>query len=408
MSRHARRLRVLIRALVPACMGLAALAGGFPAVADAQAAQGAVFATLDQLGQALFHDVNLSRTRTQSCASCHDPARAFSEPVAGRAGGAVSTSADGVLLGDRNAPPITYAALVPSLHRDAEGHPAGGLFHDGRADDLAAQAVQPILNPVEMQMPDAAAVVARVRENPGYVRAFRDLLGVDLAGVDQAGVDQAGGVAPAFDAIGQALAAFERTPAFVAFDSRYDRALRGEIELREDEKKGRDLFFSALTNCSRCHLLDTVQRSASEPFTSHRYFNIGTPPNHAVRAINGHAPGTIDEGLAANPVMASPAWTGMFRVPSLRNVAVTGPYMHNGVFRELSTVVFFYNQYQGRSAAFRVNPETGQPWDAPEVSGTVDSERLREGQPMEADRIALILAFLRALTDRRFEHLLAE
>ena len=151
-----------------------------------------------------------------------------------------------------------------------------------------------------------------------------------------------------------------------------------------------------------------MQRSASEPFTSHRYFNIGTPPNHAVRAINGHLPGTIDEGLAANPVMASPAWTGMFRVPSLRNVAVTGPYMHNGVFRELSTVVFFYNQYQGRSAAFRVNPETGQPWDAPEVPGTVDGERLREGQPMEADRIALILAFLRALTDRRFEHLLAE
>jgi cytochrome c peroxidase len=403
VSRHAHRLSVLVHALVAACAGWVTLFGVVPAAAGADGRNEAAIATLDELGQALFHDVNLSRTRTQSCASCHDPARAFSEPVAGRAGGAVSTSADGLLLGDRNAPPLTYAALVPPLHRDAEGNPAGGLFHDGRANDLAEQAVQPILNATEMQMPDAAAVLTRVREQPRYVRAFRDLLGVDLLAVDAAGA-----TGPAFTAIGQALAAFQRTPAFIAFDSRYDRSLRGELELTDAETKGRDLFFSALTNCSRCHLLDTVQRSVSEPFTSHRYFNVGTPPNHAVRAINGHPPGAIDAGLAANPAMASPAFAGMFRVPSLRNVAVTGPYMHNGVFRELSTVVFFYNQYQGRSAAFGVNPETGEAWHAPEVPETVDVSRLREGQPMEADRIALIVAFLRALTDRRYEHLLAE
>jgi cytochrome c peroxidase len=384
-------------------LAIAGIAGRAATLAEDDAARGVAFTTVAELGQALFHDVNLSRTRTQSCASCHDPARAFSEPVAGRAGGAVSTSADGLLLGDRNAPPLTYAALVPPLHRDAEGNPAGGLFHDGRANDLAAQALQPILNATEMQMPDAAAVLARVRENPRYVRAFLELLGVDLRAVDGAGE-----AAPAFAAIGQALAAFQRTPAFIAFDSRYDRALRGELELTDAETKGRDLFFSALTNCSRCHLLDTEQRSASEPFTSHRYFNVGTPPNHAVRAISGQPAGAIDAGLAANPAVASPAFAGMFRVPSLRNVAVTGPYMHNGVFRELSTVVFFYNQYQGRSVAFGINPETGEPWPAPEVPQTVDASRLREGQPMEADRIALIVAFLRALTDRRYEHLLAE
>ena len=75
-------------------------------------------------------------------------------------GGAVSTSSDGVHLGDRNAPGITYAATIPPLQRDAEGNYLGGLFHDGRAMDLATQAVQPVLNPIEMQMTDAAAVVA--------------------------------------------------------------------------------------------------------------------------------------------------------------------------------------------------------------------------------------------------------
>ncbi len=389
------RFRGATACIVLAIAGIACRASG---VADDEVARGATFATLVELGEALFHDTNLSRTRTQSCASCHDPARAFSEPVTGRVGGAVSTSADGTQLGARNAPPLTYAALVPPLHRDAEGNPAGGLFHDGRVDDLATQAGQPMLNPLEMQMPDAASVVARVRENPRYVQASRELVDVDLAGA----------VDLAFASIGQALAAFERSPAFLAFDSRYDRALRGELELSDEEQRGRDLFFSALTNCSRCHLLDAVQRSASEPFTTHRYFNVGTPPNHAVRAINGYLPHAIDAGLAANPAIADVAYSGRFRVPTLRNVAVTGPYMHNGVFRELSTVVFFYNQYQGRSAAFRVNPETGEPWHAPEVPQTIDAERLREGQPMEADRIALIVAFLRALTDRRFEHLLAE
>lgn len=350
------------------------------------------------LGRALFFDPILSLPRTQSCASCHDPARAFSEPPVGRVGGAVSTSADGAHLGDRNAPGITYAATIPPLHRDAEGNYLGGLFHDGRAADLAAQAVQPILNPIEMQMPDAAAVVARVRENPDYVATFARELGVDMLGP----------VERAFAAIGEALAAFERSPEFVAFDSRYDRSLRGELRLTDEEAKGRDLFFSSVTNCSRCHLLNTARMDQGEPFSSFRYFNIGVPENRAVRAVNGHAPDAVDAGLAGNPAVNDPAMAGMYRVPSLRNVAVTGPYMHNGVFAELSTVVFFYNQYQGHNDAFVINPETGQPWGAPEVPGTVDRGRLREGQPMEADRIALLLAFLRALTDRRYEALLEQ
>ena len=348
------------------------------------------------LGRALFFDPDLSRTRTQSCASCHDPSRAFSEPTGGRTAGAVSTSADGTLFGDRNAPSLTYAATVPALNRDAEGNYSGGLFHDGRAEDLAAQALQPMLNLSEMQMQDAAAVVARVRASPRYVDAFARHLGVDVGGP----------VDGAFSAIGKAIAAFERSPEFIAFDSRYDRALRGELALTDEEAKGRDLFFSALTNCSRCHLLDTARVRHGEPFSSFRYFNLGVPANRGARALSGRAQGEPDAGLAGNPAVRDAATIGMYRVPSLRNVAVTGPYMHNGVFRELSTVLFFYNQYQGRNIAFAINPETRLPWDPPEVPASIDRGRLREGQPMEPERIALLLAFLRALTDRRYEPLL--
>ena len=140
-------------------------------------------AALVDFGRALFFDPNLSLNRTQSCATCHDPARAFVDSRDNGVGGAVSLGDDGRSLGDRNAPSLTYAALTPPLRRNADGVYEGGLFHDGRARDLADQAGQPILNPLEMNMPDAAAVAARVSENPAYVATLREL-GVTDSGCD--------------------------------------------------------------------------------------------------------------------------------------------------------------------------------------------------------------------------------
>jgi cytochrome c peroxidase len=80
--------------------------------------------------------------------------------------------------------------------------------------------------------------------------------------------------------------------------------------------------------------------------------------------------------------------------------------MHNGVFRELATAIKFYNQYIVRNDEVGINPETGQAWGAPEVADNIDFERLRQGHPLDDDRVALLVAFLRTLTDRRFEHLL--
>ncbi|MDF3608030.1 cytochrome-c peroxidase [Paracoccus sp. DMF-8] len=175
---------------------------------------------LAQLGQALFHDPSLSRNGTQSCATCHDPDHAFTDPRPNAVGGAVSVGDDGVSLGDRNTPTLTYAFLSPDFHQDAKGRYKGGQFWDGRADDLADQAGQPMLNPVEMGMPDRAAVVARLRDNPGYADSFAALFGADaLDDVDRA-----------FQGAAMALAAYQSTDEFAPFDSKFDRWKRGEVQ----------------------------------------------------------------------------------------------------------------------------------------------------------------------------------
>lgn len=379
--------------------GLLVLAAFVPSAADMAVPTPDSAVTHAELGRALFVDANLSQSRTQSCASCHSPARAYSELLSGRAAGAVATSSDGALLGTRNVPSLAYASLVPTFARIGDNDYRGGLFHDGRAANLAEQAAQPLIDPREMQLADAGAVVERLRENPQYAAAFARLYGVDLAGpVDAVMI-----------ALGRALAAYQHTPEFVAFDSRYDRSLRGELQLTEREARGRDLFFSSLTSCARCHVLDGTRMAANEPFSSYRYFNIGTPANARLAALPGTLKHVADAGLAANPLVRDDersAMAGRFRVPTLRNVAITGPYMHNGVFARLDTAVAFYNQYLGKNASFAVNPETGVPWAPPEVAETIELGLLREGQPMEADRIGDLVAFLRALTDRRYEHLL--
>ena len=280
-------------------------------------------ATPEALGEALFFDLNLSANRTQACANCHSPDYAFADPH-----GMASPGDDGVSLGDRNAPTAMYAALVPPFGRNADGDWQGGLFHDGRAATLEDQAGGPPLNPAEMGMPDQAAVLDRLRENPAYLAAFPALYG---AGVLEDPVR-------AHNAMTAAIAAFERTPVFAPFDSKYDRYLRGEAVLTEAEELGRLLFFSdQFTNCNQCHQLGRSQMDPRETFTDHRYHNIARPRTWTLRAMNGVTPGTVDDGLLANPGVDDPAARGRFRTPTLRNVAVTGPYMHNGVFADLRT-----------------------------------------------------------------------
>ena len=351
---------------------------------------------LAALGRALFFDTNLSKNRTQSCASCHDPARAFSDGKDNGVAGAVSIGDDGTSLGDRNAPTTTYAFLSPTFHQDAQGHYVGGLFHNGRAATLNDQAVEPFTNPIELGFPNRAALVARIKENPKYATMFKQLFGKSVfAATDKA-----------LAAVAESISTFERSELFATFDSKYDRYLRGEYQMTAQEALGRTLFFSPLTHCTSCHLLNTSTMTAGETFTNYRYHNIGIPPNPTVREKNSLGAAHRDLGLLEHPEIDDRSFAGKFKVPTLRNVAVTGPYMHNGVFKELRTAIMFYNQYMVRNYVSDTNPETGEPWAKPEVAESVDVDLLRQGQPIDDGRASALIAFLETLTDLRYEALL--
>lgn len=352
-------------------------------------------ATLEGLGEALFFDENLSQNRTQSCSTCHDPEHAFADPR-----GMASPGDNGVSLGDRNAPTATYAHFAPMFEKFDEGVYRGGQFHDGRAATLADQAGGPPLNPIEMGMPDAASVVARLEENPAYVVAFKDLFGDEIFTDSDA----------AYAAMTKAIAAFEETDLFSPFDSKYDRYLRGEAELTRQEMLGETLFFSQqFTNCNLCHQLKPQAGAAGETFTNYEYHNIGVPENGDLRDMNGVGRGHPDLGLAQNGMLTdTTGLEGKIKVPTLRNVAVTGPYMHNGVFQDLRTVVLFYNTYNTKSEARMINPETGERFGLPEVPENISMEELTTGPALEDREIDALVAFMKTLTDARYEHLLEE
>ncbi|SNS79228.1 cytochrome-c peroxidase [Tropicimonas sediminicola] len=383
---------------LPAATG-AVVAGLYLASAP-QVATEPLFTNLEQLGEALFFDPNLSLNRSQACATCHDPAAAFTDPRESEVGRAASLGDDGTSLGDRNAPTAAYAMFSPEFHFDeVAGVWKGGQFPDGREAGLEGQAGGPPLNPIEMGMPDRASVVTRLEENPDYVEAMTRLFGEGLFEDPDA----------AYGAMTRAIAAFERTPEFAPFDSKYDRSLRGEYTLTDQEELGRVLFFSQqFTNCNICHQLGRSEIDPQETFTNYEFHNIGVPANVALRGANGSAADHVDTGLLQNPGVDDPAQAGKFKVPTLRNVAVTGPYMHNGVFEDLRTVVLFYDKYNSRAPERQINPETGQPWGPPEVDGTLSLVDLETGPALDDQRVDAIVAFLQTLTDARYEHLLGE
>ena len=370
------------------------------------------------VGELLFHDTQLSAGRSQACASCHDPERAFVDPRAE----AASLGDDGASWGDRNAPSAAYARFCPSFREgtrrrfntdsDIARYTGfiGGQFHDGRAPDLEAQAAGPFLNPIEMGMPDEASVVSRLLENEVYASTFVALYGPDIWDEPSA----------AYKAMTKAIAAFERTEAFAPFDSRYDRSLLALDDARRYEYDpaslaayGKSLFFSAeFTNCAACHQLHAQgsRGAVEEVFSGFEYHNLGVPENVELRERNGGAPiQRVDLGLGA--VLEDPEQDGKFKTPSLRNVAVTAPYMHNGVFRELKTVLRFYEHSKLRArdeADSSLNPETGEPWRAPEVERNISRELLASGnKALDEDRnVAALECFLLSLTDARYEALL--
>jgi cytochrome c peroxidase len=368
-----------------------------------------VFSSAEELGESLFFDKNLSFNRTQACATCHDPERAFTDSRLDPNGlpPAFSLGDDGFSQASRNAPTAAYTSSTPvfqygaharfnSQQPDYEGY-IGGQFLDGRATDLESQAKGPPLGALEMGMPDEASVVERLRENPDYVASFKAIHGEDIFD----------NIDATYNAMAESIAAFERTDIFSSFDSKYDKSLTGDYVYAPDSKAalGKALFFSQqFTNCATCHQL-VANGSRSEVFTNFEYHNIGIPVNVEARLAGNISLDDLDEGLFGHPEVDDPAQIGKYRVPTLRNVAVTGPYMNNGVFRRLDTVIRFYDQFLTGSDNF-INPETGAPWREPPFPDTMSLVELEDGGKLSEDDIEGLVCFLGTLTDERYEPLI--
>lgn len=341
---------------------------------------------LEKLGEKLYFDTILSKNKTQSCSTCHNPEHGFIDNRLNIKKSAESLGDDGQSFGGRNAPTASYAKFSPDFHFK-DGKAIGGQFWDGREKDLSGQAGGPPLNPAEMGMPTKQSVINRLKENKYYNKTFKDLFGNNVFNNTN----------DAYKKMTQSIEAFEKTKFFSNFDSKYDRFLRGEYELTTLEDLGKSLFFSNNnTNCATCHQLRKISEMQQETFSNYEYHNIGVPKNPDLAV-------TADFGLFKHT--SKNADKGKFKVSTLRNIAVTAPYMHNGVFKDLETVVRFYNKYVDKKITSQINPETNSNWKKPEVSNNIDFKDLRSGKKLSDRKVKALVAFLKTLTDKKFENL---
>jgi cytochrome c peroxidase len=376
------------------------------------------------LGQSLYMDVNLSLQRNQSCNSCHaiqavapdglaaalPPVPGFVDPDNVRDGSAVSDGSLAGAEGALNAPSAAYARFSPHFHWDGdEGLFIGGQFWDGRAATLAEQAMGPPLNPVEMAMPSRWAVVTRLKENPSYVALFRELYDIDLDAIPAneaaaADLPPPPGVHETFERMARAIGEFEKSRLFNRFTSKYDFVMAGVTAFTEQERQGLELFNNEKSQCSACHPTDPIAApdGAHLPplFTDFSYDNLGLPRNVNIPGNPEPSPGL---GGRADIVAIDPAGEqlGKHKVMGLRNIAVTAPYMHNGVLASLKDVVHFYNTRDAKSRVCRDNSDPGfgrDCWPVPEIARNVNDEELGDLGLSEEQELALV-AFMQTLTD---------
>jgi cytochrome c peroxidase len=306
------------------------------------------------LGEKLYFDKRLSADGTVSCASCHDPASAFASK---------DTVAIGVgnQSGTRNVPTLLNAKFGESF------------FWDGRARTLEEQAKQPLLNAAEMALASEAALVSRLSAIPDYQKAFRRIFpreGITL------------------ETVAGAIAAYERT--LISNNSPFDRFIKGDQNALTPGQKAGWALFRGKAKCIECHTFS----AASPHFTDSKFYNTGVAGRDQDFAVLRQRAdelrarqARVASGLLAHRaefselgrflVTKAEKDIGAFKTPSLRDVELTGPYMHNGSLRTLLDVVRFYNQ------GGQKNPNLDSKMHALDLNETEMSE---------------IVEFLRALT----------
>jgi cytochrome c peroxidase len=295
-------------------------------------------AALAALGRQLFSDPGLSASGKIACANCHDPQRDFgpADTRAVQRGGA-----DGRRFGVRAVPSLKYTQNVPPFtehYIDDEGDdsvdqgPAGGRTWDGRSQSYHAQARLPLFSPFEMANKDSETVIAKVQA--GHDAQFRAVFG------DQVFDHKA----LAFKGVLMALEAYQQSPAeFYPYSSKYDAYLRHQASLSAQESRGLAAFNdSGKGNCARCHP-SAINKGAFPQFTDFGFAAIGAPRNRAIPANADRR--YYDLGLCGpwrTDLRDRREYCGLFRTPSLRNVARRPVFLHNGVLHSLSDVVRFY------------------------------------------------------------------
>ncbi|MEO6689346.1 MAG: cytochrome c peroxidase [Dokdonella sp.] len=363
---------------------------------------------LRDVGRRIFSDASFSASGRQSCASCHDPSHRYNPPDARdvQPGGV-----DGRQLGFRAPPTLTYLNRIPpySNHHhdsDEEGDesvdagPTGGLTWDGRVDRGDNQARIPLLSAFEMAA--SVAGVARAIREARYAPTLRKALGATALDADN----------DAFDAVVHALGVFEQDyDEFNPYTSKYDAWLTGRARLSAREMRGLTLFEDASKgNCMQCHLSRRPLDASAPAFSDYGLIALGVPRNNR---IPRNADASFHDLGACGPERADKrgqsGFCGLFRTPTLRNVALRKTFFHNGSFHSLRDVIAFY-------VTRDITPER---WYPKRVDGSVDAyddlspdyqanlnrEPPFEGQKpgakprLDAREIDDIVVFLGTLTD---------
>ncbi len=351
-----------------AALGGLALASCGGGSSEEAAPPPAAQSTAAAAGKAIFFDKSLSASGKQSCGTCHVPSRAFTGDPATDHGLPVPLGGANMdQPGFRNTPSLVYASFTPPFSLD-DG-PTGGFFRDGRASSLATQAEQPFVTPFEMANRDAAEVVSRLRASAATLQAFTAVYG-------EAVLDDPD---TALKDIGLALAAFEtEDPSFHPFSSKYDYWLQGQAQLTAQEQSGLDLFNNPVKgNCTACHPSQPQQYDSHALFTDFSFDNIGVPRNWQIPAnsqasvspvdsaplstvitpvdvpddaeyryydmgLCGPFKSAVNDPNARVDLAGTTTLCGVFKVPTLRNIAITAPYFHNGNFQTLHQVIEWY------------------------------------------------------------------
>ena len=363
---------------------------------------------LAAIGKLAFFDPSLSASGRQACASCHSPEHAYGPPngLAVQFGGPDLKQA-----GTRAVPSLRYLRRVPIWTHTLPGSlkerfedaldnmPSGGFTWDGRFDSLARQAAFPLLAPNEMANATAADVAARLSRS-AYAGRFRQAFGADIFSRP----------ADALAALGMALERFQfDDPSFHPFDSRFDLVLDGKAQLSPQEARGLALFVDPdRGNCASCHLVGKGAAGAHPVLTDYNFQTLGVPRNPEIPA--NADPGYYDMGLCG-PVRADHMqdkwYCGMFRTPSLRNVATRHVFFHNGRFHTLDDALRFYVQRDTDPGKWYPHPGGPQRFDDLPVSyqGNVDHRNApmtnhKGGRPVWNEaQIQDVEAFLKTLND---------